>query len=419
MKKFLSILTISAFLLTSGLAFAFCPPGEDCKQVSTFADPNAGIHGYMLYNEDQGATFEDLIGGGATSDFDMIGSAIATGKEKVKEVTIGYEYTGTIEDAHCSRGKCYGYWQQREHEDMVRYTKMPVDQKGWIFLGTKRTAITELQVVKAAEGLAEGLLYPTLSTNLYVNFLRDTANVQELEVTSTTTLDIDGWASAEGNQGCNQDANISINGKIGAEAWGNTYVENQNAYAGAGAGGHTEVLFGGYESDQSTYGFLGFGANEAFVDMHSKLDVSQSIYTKSYISPDGTIAGNLAISKGGSAVLNLGSDATLFDWFAQDNVSLYGIESMGNAQQSALASNAIGYAAGSSSAAFSGAFGSVDNLKGFCGPDAIATGGGIAKAYGLNTVVQTGNSITVTSHQIGYATSGNSGPVLQDEVAPQ
>jgi len=399
MKKLFIILFMVVSLVMAGNAFA-CE-GGNCSQVDTAADANSDlIPNTYLKNSDS----TEIIGGGAyVGNVNFNASSEAYGQDTV--VFDGYEYTGGQDGDSGYYEKIHGFlagW-------VKKFRSHPYPKSEWVFLGTDKVATYKTE---SGTGEAEAETILTLTTDVTSNFLRNDSQVQELVVGSETTLGIDGWASAEGNYPCFQDARISINGSVGADVFGNTKVVGVNgSYAAAGAGGLTEVTFAGNESDHAR--------SDAYVDFHSDLSVAHDVYSKSFVSADGTIASNLAISTGGSAQLNRGLDGQLIVPLGYDNIDLIGITAKGSALQAGQAVGFGGVAHGTSEAAFNGAVGSVASIPGdyiFCyqlpSPGMTATVGGMAKAYGYNRVISSGNSITVISHQVGYATTGNSGSVV-------
>jgi hypothetical protein len=254
------------------------------------------------------------------------------------------------------------------------------------------------------EAEADGKADPTMSADVKVltNGKQLNGGLSYSFVKATAEADISGKVSAKGNQGCLQTAYIEADGSIGAFVYGGSYSEGTNgAFAQAGGSGQTTVDFYGWEYDQS---YLGLFGNKASVDFDSQIEVNQSLMSFSYVSPDGTKAGNFAYVGGGNAELNLGRDG----WFGRDNIDLTGINAWGSVGQYSMATNGFGSSAyGGSAAYFSGANGFVDYEAKRCGPDQTANVGGYALVKGYNQVIQGGSSVTVVSHQYGYATTGN------------
>jgi hypothetical protein len=261
----------------------------------------------------------------------------------------------------------------------------------------------------AGEALAIGVTNPTMksSVDVFTNGLQNTGLSYSF-VKATSELDIKGNLSAEGDQGCLQKADIFTYGDLGANVYGSSYTYGPNgSLAEAFGTGTTTVGFFGHDSDESTYGFLGLFPNKAEVDFNSNIQVDQSVLTFSYVSPDGTKAGNLAFVGGGNAELNLGWDGI----FGHDNIDLTNIRANGLVSQvnQAVGSNAVAF--GSSIASFNNAVGYTESNRGLCGPDQIANVGGMAIVGGYSNVVAGNGTLTVTSSQFAYATTGNNAPV--------
>jgi len=394
-KKLLVVVCAALFLTVgagSAMAFGDCG-GEPCTDVTASALPNGQISQAITAPGSDG-----MNGGKAVGDFVVGGEAQATGKK----VIVGYEYSGAGEKGDP------GYYQHKWGR--VQFKPGGTNGRSWTFLGT-----TEIPIWKG-EATAFGIANPTMtsSVNILTNGKQFNSGLSYSFVKSTSEANIDGKVWAKGTQGCLQTADIWVEGSLGAYAYGGSYVEGPNdAFAEANGWGQTTVGFVGHDSDQSTYGF--FGPNKASVDFSSSVEVEQSILNLSYVSPDGTTAANFAYVGGGSASLNRGSDASLFDWFGQDNINLTGIEATGAVAQNAMATNGYGsFAYGGSSAYFSGAVGNVESTRGWCGPDQTATVGGMAVVGGYNNVTTSPGSVSVTSVQFGHATTGGSGPVQPD-----
>jgi hypothetical protein len=385
-------LVLSVALAGNVMAFGDCG-GEPCTDVTASALPNSAVHQAIIAPDST-----SMNGGKAVGDFIVGGEAQASGRDTVEFV--GYEYSGDGEKGDPGWYRHKWGWTQYKHGG--------TNGRSWTFLGTERTAIYE---TIAGEAKAFGITDPTMtsSVDIFTNGKQFNSGLSYSFVKSTSELDISGEVSARGTDGCLQTAEIFVEGSLGAYAYGGSYVEGPNgSYASANGWGQTTVSFSGFESDQSTYGFLWF-PNEAYVDFDSTVNVDQSILNLSYVSPDGTTAANFAFVGGGSAELDRGRDGL----FGQDNVYLTGIEATGAVAQNAMATNGYGaFAYGGSSAYFSGAVGQVNSTRGWCGPDQIATVGGMAVVGGYNNVTSSPGSLTVTSKQFGYATTGNSGAVV-------
>jgi hypothetical protein len=401
MKKSLFVALFAALLMVAAPAMAEDCNGGDCYQVDASADPGSYIGGYLM-----NTASTPFAGGGALGfNAAVTANSAAYGEDTYERVKVGYDYYGE----NCGRRGCTGYFAQKEN-GQIKW-KFNYSGKGYEYLGAHRSPIYETHVIPG-EGEAYASTFPTLSIAVdFDKFVSD--ELMTLGVTSVATLNIDGFAWAEGTDGCTQFADIYTFGGIGADAWTTSKVVNGESYAFGQAGGMTDVGFYGHDSDTSTYGFLWF-PNKASVDFSSILDVTQSVYAKSFVSADGLKTSNFALSTGGDASLTLGRDGFL--GLDADNIEITGINAGGYANQFSQAVGLGSVAAGGSSAMFSGANGAVQNTYGCFG---ILTGqtanvGGMAKAYGMNEIINSGNSIQVISTQGAYATTGNSGPVVQD-----
>lgn len=355
MKK----LIVMFVMVLTGIVFAgsnaaACGPGEPCN-VTAIAAPNVTFQGYVP------AVGSNLInGGGANGDFTISGLANASGRDtwKTKHVWVS---TGPR--------KHQGYW--------------------------KRT-----RVLVPGTATAVGIVNPELKSDVVIltNGIQTNGGLSYSYVTSTSALNIKGEVWAKGNRGCLQTAEISVEGSIGAFAYGGSGVEGLNgAFASADGYGLTTVGFSGYESDQSKHGI-------AYVDFDSLVTVDQSILNMSYVSPDGTTAANFAMVGGGSAKLNLGRDGC----FGRDNIHLTNIESSGAVAQNGMAANGKGaFAYGGSSAQFSGANGNPWSICSSRISPTYRNVGGVAIASGYNNITETPGSISITSKQYAYASTGN------------
>jgi len=246
----------------------------------------------------------------------------------------------------------------------------------------------------------------------------DTNGVQQTgtshtDVLATSSLDINGWVYAKGNDGNIQSVEMSVEGSLSSIAWGNSKSVGPNgSFAQAGGSGITTTNFFGIETDYSTHGGW-FSSNKALVDFNSNIIVNQEFYSESFVSPNGDTSRNYAFVGGGDAKLTLGYDGI----FGRDNIDLKGIQAKGEVLQSGMATNGLGsYASGNSSASFSGAVGNISTISGwriFPSPGQTANVNGYATVSGYNNVVTTPSSVTVTSIQSGYATTGNTAPAPQ------
>ena len=179
MKKFLTLLTIAALMIAvpySASAFGNCE-GRECYQVDAFAAPNASFYGYLPFIGLSGPN-----GGGAIGNFDMGAEAHAMGQDDTKWVR--------VQDPEPS-GR-YAYYEKLYGRHAGRIYKKPfVDhpykKTEWRYVGPYYGTHWE-EIIIAGEGLADGFLQPTISTNVTETYLQDTPQVQELVVTSTSTL---------------------------------------------------------------------------------------------------------------------------------------------------------------------------------------------------------------------------------------
>ena len=426
-KKFLVVSLVACMSLFAGNAFAQgdCE-GPNCEPtVNADIEPAVDIHGSITIvpgGNDLVIGFPESaiqhtnsgpVGGNfGTADVVLNADAAATGQDTEKFV--GYEYTGDGE-----KGDPGWY---RHKWSWVGDALKPggTNGKSWTFLGTDRTALYEL-----IPGVSESFGRNELTLTSDVNILSNSPQSSGLAYTivdATTRLDIEGVAWAKGTDGCPQTASIDVDGSLTAYAYGGSFSEGlTEAYAGAYGSGLTTVSFTGHEQDASNYGGW-FSPNKASVDFDSTITVSQKGFFASYTSPDGATAANLAFVGGGNAQSTLGSDATLFNWFAKDNIQLTGIEAAGKVGQEGRAIQGGAIAYGNSQASFSGANGSVETIPGGCfsgSPGQTANVGGYAVVAGYNNVNVQNNMIKVTSVQYSKATTGNSGPAIQIQTQTQ
>ena len=429
MKKLLVLSLVAAMAIFGTNAFA-TPPcnGPACEQVLANPTGNGEIHGTITIvpngqNIATGASVQhpdsNSQGGNlGTADVIFTSNAAASGKDVVY-------YSG--KDVHYHKGRvdeATGYWLNPQTGDVEEHEWTVTHQTGfftktyyhgvWKYLGKNENII---------EGEATAVAHNQLTLTSDVDVISNspqTSGLAYTKVHATTTLDIDGYAKAEGTDGCLQEASVDVAGSVSAYAYGNSFSGNfAGAYAEAGGSGLTTVSFVGHEQDASNYGGW-FSPNEAYVDFDSTITVDQKGFFASYVKPDGTFAGNLAYVGGGNARLDLGSDGSFLGFvYDRDDIQLTGITASGEVGQQSRAIGGGAVASGDSNAYFSGANGSVETIPGnqvWCfteaSPGQTANVGGYAFAAGYNNVNVQGNMIQVTSHQVAYATTGNSGPVI-------
>jgi len=410
MKKVIVFMLTVALMMSVGNAWA----GDclDCDaQATADIQPGVALTGAWVNADGNDA----WAGGQGKAEATLDANASATGQDVVY-------YSG--KDIHYHNGRpdeATGYWvnqstgEVEEHEWTVTHTSGYFSKKyyhgTWKYLGEEQHVIAG-----EAEAFGRNELYMTPSVTVLTNGPQDDG-LSLTKVHATNTLEIDGLAWAKGTDGCPQEATIETQGTLTSYGYGNSFSGDPNgAYASAGASGATTVGFIGHEQDASNYGF--FSPNKAEVDFSTTITVDQRLISASYVSPDGTLAGNVAYVGGGYAQSNLGNDGSLFGFvYDRDNIELTGIQANGNADQYSRAIGAGGIAEGGSSASFRGAVGNVTTIQGgWCSPSPGQTAnvGGYAFVAGYNNVDVQANSIRVTSVQYSKATTGNSGPAIQD-----
>jgi hypothetical protein len=377
MKKFLVALTAAAFIASAPMAFA-CD-GPDCGQVVDDASPMSEIHGGLTIVPSPGDnygfnTIQDPESQGNTNgnvgaaDVTLSGSAYATGQDtwKTEKVYMGNLY-------------------------------------GWGRLNSRNYRHIKVLDPGTAEAYGKTDLDLTSDVDIDTNGFQYNSGLSYSHVTGTTRLDIEGEVWAKGDDRCLQEASINVDGSITAAAYGTSYVEGPNgSFAHAGGIGMTTVYFSGHEYDYDTRtGWL--SPNKAFVDFDSTIVANQEIFTASYVSKSGATAANLAFVGGGYATSDLGRDGI----FGQDDIELTGISASGRVGQGSKAVDGGNIASGNSHAFFSGANGTVNTPRGWCGPDQTANVGGYAVVAGYNNVDVQANQITVTSVQYAKSTTGN------------
>ncbi len=387
MKKVINSLVVgfAAVMLVASTSFATCGgwgQPECTPSVNADIQPQVEIHGTLTILPGGGLTGLGTIipgidnnewaGSMATADVVLKADASATGMDTVKKVRVGGSWWHPVYDYVTVPGESESYGRN----EFTMSSDFDVDSNSPQVTGLAFTAVN-----------------------------------------SVSTLDINGIAWAEGTKGCPQEASIDIEGSLSAYVYGASFSGDPTftgAFASAGGAGITTVSFEGYENDFSNSGgFFGFGSNKAEVDFDSTVIVNQGLVAKSYVNEAGTESWNFAKVGGGSAELELGRDG----WFGRDDIELTGIQAAGRVSQTGMATDGFGsYASGSSQAFFSGAVGSVAVTGGgWCSPATGMTAnvGGYAIVGGKNTVVTVPGSITVTSTQYAYATTGNNAPAPQ------
>jgi len=223
----------------------------------------------------------------------------------------------------------------------------------------------------------------------------DTGGLSATFVKGITVLDFAASAYAKGNFGCLQTAEVALSGNLIAGAGGYALSTGPN---GSGAlteaYGETTVGVEASDSDQERYDFWWIFPKDptAEASIDGKVIVKQGLFVMAYTSPDGTTTRNFGIISGGSAIA-LG-DANLVDIGASGQVS-----------QQARAVGVGATAFGNSMASYEGAGGNVHNSR--CVD--FGSANGLAVVTGYNNVTNTGNSVSVTSHQTAYATTGSPG----------
>lgn len=221
----------------------------------------------------------------------------------------------------------------------------------------------------------------------------DTGGLSATYVKSIGTLVFDASAWATGNDGCPQFAEVALSGRFMVTAGGYALSTGPNgSYALTQGEGTTVVGLRGSDSDFDKDGWFIFPP-VAHAGIEGFVMVKQDLFVVAYVSPDGTTTFNYGVVTGGSAM-------------ALGDVDIVGIRAKGQVSQSAMATDGLGsFAYGNGTASFKGAKG--DTYNGRCG--SYADVGGIAVVTGYNNVTNTGNSVTATSKQHSFATTGNLG----------
>ena len=235
----------------------------------------------------------------------------------------------------------------------------------------------------------------TLTTHALVLSTGDktdgTGGLSATYVKGIAVLDIDTWAYATGNFGCLQEAEVAISGNLTVVAGGHAIVTGPNgSYAQTVGKGMTSASFAGSDYDSETYNFWWIFPidPEAYAELDGKVIGTQDLLVKAYVSADGQTTFNFGIVSGGNVV-------------ALGDVNLTGdVTSSGVVAQSAQAVGGGAVVYGSSMASYSNAGG---NVAGRCLP--VAQGDGLAVVTGYNKITNTGNKLTINSHQSAFATT--------------
>lgn len=206
-------------------------------------------------------------------------------------------------------------------------------------------------------------------------------------------LNFDGDVIAIGNDGCPQFAEVGLRGVFKSTAGAYSVSTGPNgSFAYTSGEGTTGVFITAYDSDFDNSGWFIFPPT-AKAGIEGTVIVKQDVFVSSYVSPDGTTSINFGIVKGGYA-LSFG------------DADIQRIGAVGMVTQSGFATDGIGAAAyGNSTASFSGAKGYVSRGGNY------ANANGLAIVHGYNNVSHTGNSVTITSRNSAFATTGNIGIV--------
>ena len=127
---------------------------------------------------------------------------------------------------------------------------------------------------------------------------------------------------------------------------------------------------------------------EAQAELNGMVIGTQDLFVKAYVSQDGMTTMNFGIVSGGSVI-------------ALGDISLTGdVTASGVVGQEAQAVGGGAVVTGSSLASYNNAGGTV---SGRCLP--VAQGDGLAVVTGYNNITNTGNQLTINSHQSAFATT--------------
>jgi len=223
----------------------------------------------------------------------------------------------------------------------------------------------------------------------------DTGGLSATYVKGVAILDVHASAYATGNIGCLQTASASIEGELTVAAGGHALSTGPNgSFSQTWGQGTTTAGIEGSDFDSGTVGikwvwiFPVPTEYEAFAELDGKVIGMQDLFVKAYTSPDGQTTMNFGIVSGGQ-VLALG------------DINLTGaVTASGEVQQQAQAVGPGASAYGYSAASYTNAGGDV---SGRCLP--IAQGDGLAIVTGYNNISNTGNQLSITSHQTAFATT--------------
>lgn len=185
---------------------------------------------------------------------------------------------------------------------------------------------------------------------------------------------------------CPQFTDTSLKGIFSTMAGGYSLAVGPNgSYAITQGEGTTSVALGAFDSDMGY--LISYSEIEGFVF------VEQDLFVTSYVSKDGMTTFNFGKVTGGEAK-------------AFGDVNIFGIRAKGSVSQEGMAADGYGaFAYGNSSASFEGAKGYVYENR--CGIQANV--GGLAVVSGYNNIQHNGNSVSISSHQTAFATTGNGG----------
>ena len=238
----------------------------------------------------------------------------------------------------------------------------------------------------------------TLTTHALVfsngDKLGETGGLSFSYVKGIAVLDVNASAYATGNKGCLQIASVSLSGDLSVVAGGSATVLGPNgSYSQTIGKGMTSAGIEGSDFDSGTYGIKWVWIfpipvdYEAQAELNGKVIGVQDLFVKAYVSPDGMTTMNFGIVSGGSVV-------------ALGDISLTGdVTASGVVGQEA---QAVGGAVvtGSALASYNNAGGAV---SGRCLP--VAQADGLAVVTGYNNITNTGNKLTINSHQSAFATT--------------
>lgn len=208
-------------------------------------------------------------------------------------------------------------------------------------------------------------------------------------------LDVNASAYATGNKGCLQIASVSLSGDLSVVAGGSATVLGPNgSYSQTVGKGMTTAGIEGSDSDYGTYGIKWVWIfpiptdYEAQAELNGMVIGTQDLFVKAYVSPDGMTTVNFGIVSGGSVI-------------ALGDINLTGdVTASGVVGQEAQAVGGGAVVTGSSLASYNNAGGTV---SGRCLP--VAQGDGLAVVTGYNNITNTGNQLTINSHQSAFATT--------------